>query len=69
MIARVHPLVTARAVDQGFDYHAEGDVERGALVEVELGARTVRGVVTEVVEGDGEGLKLSLIHISEPTRP
>jgi primosomal protein N' (replication factor Y) (superfamily II helicase) len=57
VIARVHPLVTARAVDQGFDYTAEGDVERGALVEVELGARVVRGVVTEVTEGDGEGLK------------
>jgi primosomal protein N' (replication factor Y) len=57
VIARVHPLVTARAVDQAFDYAAEGGVERGALVEVELGARTVRGVVTEVSEGGGEGLK------------
>ncbi len=57
MIARVHPLVTARAVDQAFDYAAGDGVARGALVEVELGARTVRGVVTEVGEGDGEGLK------------
>src|SRR6185312_6562441 len=57
VIARVHPLVTARAVDQGFDYAAGDGVERGALVEVELGSRTVRGVVTEVAEGDGEGLK------------
>ncbi len=57
MIAQVHPLVTARAVDQGFDYVAGDDVERGALVEVELGARTVRGVVSSVQEGDGEGLK------------
>ena len=57
MIARVHPLVTARAVDQGFDYAAGAEVQRGALVEVELGARTVRGVVTEVADGDGQGLK------------
>jgi primosomal protein N' (replication factor Y) (superfamily II helicase) len=57
VIAQVHPLVTARAVDQGFDYVAGDDVERGALVEVELGARTVRGVVSSVQEGDGEGLK------------
>ncbi|HXD71162.1 MAG TPA: primosomal protein N' [Gaiellales bacterium] len=57
MIARVYPLVTARAVDQGFDYTADAEVTRGALVEVELGARTVRGVVTEVAAGDGEGLK------------
>jgi primosomal protein N' (replication factor Y) len=57
VIARVHPLVTARAVDQGFDYAAGAEVQRGALVEVELGARAVRGVVTEVADGDGEGLK------------
>jgi primosomal protein N' (replication factor Y) (superfamily II helicase) len=57
VIARVHPMVTARAVDHAFDYQAGAEVERGALVEVELGARTVRGVVTEVRDGDGDGLK------------
>jgi primosomal protein N' (replication factor Y) len=50
-------MVTARAVDHAFDYRAAAGVERGALVEVELGARTVRGVVTEVRHGDGDGLK------------
>jgi primosomal protein N' (replication factor Y) len=50
-------MVTARAVDHAFDYRAAVGVERGALVEVELGARTVRGVVTEVRDGDGDGLK------------
>ncbi len=57
MIARVHPMVTARAVDHAFDYRAAAGVKRGALVDVELGARTVRGVVTEVRDGDGDGLK------------
>ena len=40
-------MVTARAVDHAFDYQAQAGVKRGALVEVELGARTVRG------SGDG----------------
>ncbi|HEY3766687.1 MAG TPA: primosomal protein N' [Gaiellales bacterium] len=60
MIARVHPLVTARAVDRAFDYAAGPEVERGSLVEVELGSRTVRGIVTEVREGEEDGLKAVL---------
>jgi primosomal protein N' (replication factor Y) (superfamily II helicase) len=60
-VARVHPLVTARAVDHAFDYavpdELRGLVARGSLVEVELGPRTVRGAVTEVADGDAEGLK------------
>ncbi|HEY2869812.1 MAG TPA: primosomal protein N' [Gaiellales bacterium] len=61
--------MTARAVDQAFDYTAEGAVERGALVEVELGVRTVRGVVTEVAEGDGEGLKPVLAVVGAVPEP
>jgi primosomal protein N' (replication factor Y) len=61
VIARVHPLVTARAVDHAFDYGVPaamaGAMARGALVEVELGPRTVRGIVTEVRAGEEEGLK------------
>ena len=49
-VACVHPLVTARAVDHAFAYALpEGlreEVRRGSLVEVELGSRVVRGVVT-----------------------
>jgi primosomal protein N' (replication factor Y) len=60
-IARVHPLVTARAVDRAFDYAVPDElrdrVARGSLVEVELGPRTVLGAVTAVGEGDHEGLK------------
>ena len=49
-VAAVAPLVTARAVDRSFDYavppELEGAVGRGSVVEVELGNRQVRGVVT-----------------------
>ena len=60
-VARVHPLVTARAVDHAFDYALPDElrdaVTRGTLVDVELGARVVRGIVTAVERGDREGLK------------
>jgi primosomal protein N' (replication factor Y) (superfamily II helicase) len=60
-IARVHPLVTARAVDRAFDYALPEElrdvVSRGTLVDVELGPRVVRGVVTAVEDGNAEGLK------------
>ena len=46
-VACVHPLVTARAVDHAFDYALpealRETVQRGSLVEVELGPRVVRG--------------------------
>ena len=49
-VAAVAPLVTARGVDRPFDYavppELDGAVRRGAVVEVELGRRRVRGVVT-----------------------
>jgi primosomal protein N' (replication factor Y) (superfamily II helicase) len=49
-VAAVAPLVTARAVDRPFDYavpqELEAAVERGVIVEIELGNRRVRGVVT-----------------------
>ncbi|MGN6379818.1 MAG: replication restart helicase PriA [Gaiellales bacterium] len=58
MIARVHPLVSARAVDRPFDYAVPeglvGDVRRGSLVEVPFGARLVRGVVVELSEDGGD---------------
>ena len=49
-VAAVAPLVTARAVDRPFDYavppELDGKIQRGSIVEVELGSRRVRGVVT-----------------------
>ncbi len=61
MIARCRPLVTARAVDRSFDYaipdELAADVRRGSIVSVEFGARQVRAVVEELLEGDGADLK------------
>ena len=56
------PLVTARAVDRAFDYavpaELDGRVRRGSVVEVELGTRRVRGVVTALPgAGDVSALK------------
>ena len=61
-VASVAPLVTARAVDRAFDYAVppalDGMVRRGSLVEVELGSRRVRGVVTALPgRGDVSALK------------
>ena len=60
-IAKVHPLVTARAVDRAFDYAVPDDFERqviaGARVRIPLGAREVEGVVAAVEDGDGTDLK------------
>ena len=61
-VASVVPLVTARAVDRAFDYavpaELHGQVSRGSVVEVELGTRRVRGVVTALPgEGDVSALK------------
>ena len=56
MIARVQPLVAARAVDRPFDYAIPGELagqlERGSVVEVPFSGRDVRGVVVELVEDD-----------------
>jgi primosomal protein N' (replication factor Y) len=50
VIAAIAPLVTARAVDRPFDYAVppdlDGEVARGAIVEIELGNRRIQGVVT-----------------------
>jgi primosomal protein N' (replication factor Y) len=56
MVALVQPLVAARAVDHPFDYLVPAGlagVERGSTVLVELGARTVPGVVLGVREDGG----------------
>jgi primosomal protein N' (replication factor Y) (superfamily II helicase) len=72
-VACVHPLVTARAVDHAFDYALpEGlreAVHRGSLVEVELGSRVVRGVVTAVEARDDEGLKPVMGVVGEVPEP
>ena len=63
LIARIQPLVTARAVDRPFDYavpaQLAADVVRGSLVRVPLGRREVDGVVESVAsEPDAAGGEL-----------
>jgi primosomal protein N' (replication factor Y) len=59
VIARVQPLVAARAVDRPFDYAIPGELaaelERGSLVEVSFSGRVVRGVVVELAADQPEG--------------
>jgi primosomal protein N' (replication factor Y) (superfamily II helicase) len=69
-VASVAPLVTARAVDRAFDYavppELDRPVRRGSIVEVELGSRRVRGVVTALPEPTGvPGLKPLLAVVGE----
>ncbi len=58
LIARVHPLVTAGAVDRAFDYAIPEQlvdrVEVGSIVRVELGAREVDGVVDSLAEPEAD---------------
>jgi primosomal protein N' (replication factor Y) (superfamily II helicase) len=58
LIARVHPLVTARAVDRAFDYAIPAEladrVAAGSIVRVPLGSREVDGVVDSLGEPAGD---------------
>ena len=47
-LAEIYPLVTARTLARLFTYEVGEDVERGAVVSVNLGRRRVRGVVVDV---------------------
>lgn len=47
-LAEIYPLVTARALARPFTYEVPDGVERGAVVNVGLGGRRVRGLVVEV---------------------
>jgi primosomal protein N' (replication factor Y) len=64
MIARVHPLMTTRAVRGPFDYRlAPGQaVEVGSLLRVPFGARSSLGVVVELAERS----ELAPERLSEP---
>ncbi|MDX6550815.1 MAG: hypothetical protein QOJ31_1499, partial [Gaiellales bacterium] len=73
LIARVHPLVTARAVDRPFDYdipEALADrVSAGSIVRIPLGAREVDGVVDSLGERSGDGELKPLIDVSGRVPP
>jgi primosomal protein N' (replication factor Y) (superfamily II helicase) len=57
--AEVFPLVTARALARAFTYRVPDEVERGDIVSIRLGARSVRGVVVEVGVEPPRGVDIS----------
>ena len=68
LIARVHPLVTARAVDRAFDYAVPAEladrVAAGSIVRVPLGSREVDGVVDSLDEPAGDERLKPLIDVT-----
>ncbi len=57
----VHPLVTTRTLSRPFTYEAEEDVGVGAVVQVPLAGRRVRGVVVEAGVEAPPGIVLSAV--------
>jgi primosomal protein N' (replication factor Y) len=68
LIAQVHPLVTARAVDRAFDYAIPAKladrVAVGSIVRVPLGSREVDGVVDSLGEPVGDEELKPLIDVT-----
>ena len=58
-IAEIYPLVTARALARPFTYRVSDDVARGDVVAIQLGARSVRGVVVDLDVAAPGGVDLS----------
>jgi primosomal protein N' (replication factor Y) len=58
-LAAIYPLVTARALGRSFTYEVPAEVERGDVVSIRLGGRSLRGVVAEVGVGAPEGVEVA----------
>ncbi|MBA2741269.1 MAG: primosomal protein N' [Actinobacteria bacterium] len=58
-LAEIFPLVTARSLSRPFTYQVEEGVERGDVVSIRLGSRSVRGVVAEVGVRAPDGIELA----------
>jgi primosomal protein N' (replication factor Y) len=58
-LASVFPLVSARALARAFTYEVPESVERGDVVSIRLGARTVRGVVVELDVEAPKGISIA----------
>ncbi len=58
-LAEVFPLVTARALARPFTYRVTEGVERGDVLSIRLGARSVRGVVVETGVQAPRGVEIS----------
>jgi primosomal protein N' (replication factor Y) len=58
-LASVYPLVSARSLARLFTYEVPEEVERGDVVSIRLGARSVRGVVVELGVEAPEGIDIA----------
>ena len=58
-LAEVYPLVTARALARPFTYRVSDDVAQGDVVAIQLGARSVRGVVVDLDVAAPDGMDVS----------
>ncbi len=68
MYAAVFPLLTARAIEEPFDYlvpdELAASVRRGSVVAVRLGAQTVLGIVLALSEASGHtGRHLTILSV------
>jgi primosomal protein N' (replication factor Y) (superfamily II helicase) len=58
-LAEIYPLVTARALARPFTYRVADDVAQGDVVAIQLGARSVRGVVVDLDVEAPDGVDVS----------
>ncbi len=58
-LAEIYPLVTARTLGRAFTYEVADEVERGDVVSISLGSRSVRGVVVDVGVPAPDGIALA----------
>jgi primosomal protein N' (replication factor Y) (superfamily II helicase) len=58
-LAEIYPLVTARALGRLFTYEVAEDVERGDVLSIRLGNRSVRGVVVELGVAAPPGMEIA----------
>ena len=58
-LAEVYPLVTARALARTFTYEVPAGIERGDVLSVVLGKRSVRAVVVEIGVEAPDGVEIA----------
>ncbi len=58
-LAEIYPLVTARSLGRAFTYEVADEVERGDVVSIRLGSRSLRGVVVDVGVRPPNGIELA----------
>ena len=58
-LAEIYPLVTARALARPFTYRVADDVTQGDVVAIQLGTRSLRGVVVDLGVTAPSGVDIS----------